>query len=223
MRCSSSFENEARKLGYRAVAGVDEAGRGSLFGSVVAAAVILNPERPVRGLNDSKQLSPEQREDLAFAIKEKSVAWSTGASDAAEIDRINIYQASRLAMRRAVESLAVKADYLLIDFMRIDLNLPQESLIRGDERSRAIAAASIIAKVHRDDCMRKWDALYPEYGLLRHKGYCAPEHLRALEAHGPAPLHRFTYAPVGRLVLSLFPQQPVLFELEELEEVGATE
>ena len=110
MRCSSSFENEARKRGYLAVAGVDEAGRGALFGSVVAAAVILDPERPVRGLNDSKQLSPEQREELAAAIKEKSLAWSTGASDAAEIDRVNIYQASRLAMRRAVESLAVKPD-----------------------------------------------------------------------------------------------------------------
>ncbi len=213
MRCSSSFENEARKRGYRAVAGVDEAGRGALFGSVVAAAVILDPERPVRGLNDSKQLSPEAREDLAAAIKERSVAWSTGASDAAEIDRVNIYQASRLAMRRAVESLPVKPDYLLVDAMRIEVDLPQESLIKGDARSRAIAAASIIAKVHRDDCMRQWDAIYPEYGLLRHKGYGAPEHLRALESCGPSPLHRFSYAPVSRLVPASLPQQSLLFEV----------
>ena len=202
MRCSSSFENEARKRGYRAVAGVDEAGRGALFGSVVAAAVILDPERPVRGLNDSKLLSPEDREDLAAAIKERSVAWSTGASDAAEIDRVNIYQASRLAMRRAVESLPLKPDYLLVDAMRIDLDLPQESLIKGDARSRAIAAASIIAKVHRDECMRQWDAVYPEYGLQRHKGYGAPEHLRALESFGPTPLHRFSYAPVRRFEMA---------------------
>ena len=198
MRCSSSFEYEARKLGYRAVAGVDEVGRGALFGSVMAAAVILDPERPIRGLNDSKQLSPEEREDLAAAIKEKSLAWSTGASDAAEIDRVNIYQASRLAMRRAVQSLPVTPDYLLIDAMRIDLVLPQQSIVKGDAQSRAIAAASIIAKVYRDDCMRQWHAIYPEYGLLRHKGYGVPEHLRALESCGPTPLHRFSYEPVRR-------------------------
>lgn len=218
MRCTNSFENEARKLGYLAVAGVDEVGRGALFGCVVAAAVILNPERPVRGLNDSKLLSPEVREELAAAIKERAVAWSTGAADAAEIDRVNIYQASRLAMRRAVEALPVKPDYLLVDAMRIELNLPQESLIKGDARSRAIAAASIIAKVHRDECMRVWDAVYPEYGLSRHKGYGAPEHLRALESRGPTPLHRFSYAPVGRLSAAPAPQQSLRFE--ELEAIA---
>jgi ribonuclease HII len=218
LRCTNSFENEARKLGYLAVAGVDEVGRGALFGCVVAAAVILNPERPVRGLNDSKLLSPEVREELAAAIKERAVAWSTGAADAAEIDRVNIYQASRLAMRRAVEALPVKPDYLLVDAMRIELNLPQESLIKGDARSRAIAAASIIAKVHRDECMRVWDAVYPEYGLSRHKGYGAPEHLRALESRGPTPLHRFSYAPVGRLSAAPAPQQSLRFE--ELEAIA---
>jgi ribonuclease HII len=212
LRCTNSFENEARKLGYLAVAGVDEVGRGALFGCVVAAAVILDPERPVRGLNDSKLLSPEVREELAAAIKERAVAWSTGAADAAEIDRVNIYQASRLAMRRAVEALPVKPDYLLVDAMRIELNLPQESLIKGDARSRAIAAASIIAKVHRDECMRVWDAVYPEYGLSRHKGYGAPEHLRALESCGPTPLHRFSYAPVGKWYSSPAPQQSLSFE-----------
>ncbi len=212
MRCSSSFENEARKLGYLAVAGVDEAGRGALFGSVVAAAVILDPNRPIRGLNDSKQLTAETRQELAAQIKERSVAWATGAADAAEIDRINIYQASRLAMKRAIEALPVKPDYLLVDAMRIDLDLAQESLIKGDARSRAIAAASIIAKVHRDDCMQQWDAVYPQYGLARHKGYGAPEHLRALEANGPTPLHRFSYAPVSRFLPSSFHQQSLSFE-----------
>ena len=217
MRCSSSFENEARKLGYCAVAGVDEVGRGAFFGSVVAAAVILNPERPVRGLNDSKQLTPQARQELASAIKEKSVAWSIGAADSAEIDRVNIYQASRLAMKRAVEALPVKPDYLLIDAMRIDVNLPQESLIKGDARSRCIAAASIVAKVHRDECMRQWDIIYPHYGLSRHKGYGAPEHLRALETFGPTPLHRFSYEPIRRLCPSIvFQQQSLGFE-----EVGA--
>ena len=194
------------------MAGVDEVGRGALFGSVVAAAVILDPMRPIRGLNDSKLLSPEEREDLAAAIKEKSLAWSTGASDAAEIDRVNIYQASRLAMRRAVESLRLKADYLLIDAMRIDLDLPQESIIKGDARSRAIAAASIIAKVHRDECMRQWHAIYPEYGLASHKGYGVPEHLLALETFGPTPLHRFSYSPVSRLGLDPIQQQSLRFE-----------
>ena len=212
MRCTSRFENEARIRGYRAVAGVDEVGRGALFGSVVAAAVILDPTRPIRGLNDSKLLAPEEREDLAAAIKEKSLAWSTGASDAAEIDRVNIYQASRLAMRRAVESLRLKADYLLIDAMRIDLDLPQESIIKGDARSRAIAAASIIAKVHRDECMRQWHAIYPEYGLASHKGYGVPEHLLALETFGPTPLHRFSYSPVSRLGLDPIQQQSLRFE-----------
>ena len=212
MRCTSRFENEARIRGYRAVAGVDEVGRGALFGSVVAAAVILDPTRPIRGLNDSKLLAPEEREDLAAAIKEKSLAWSIGASDAAEIDRVNIYQASRLAMRRAVVSLPIKADYLLIDAMIVDLDLPQESLIKGDARSRAIAAASIIAKVHRDECMRQWHAIYPEYGLASHKGYGVPEHLLALEHHGPTPLHRFSFSPVSRLGLDSIQQQSRCFE-----------
>ena len=181
-----------------------------------AAAVILSPDRPIRGLNDSKQLEPERREVLAERIRERAAAWAVAAVDAAAIDRINIYQASRLAMRLAVEKLVPAADFLLIDAVPLDLVIPQHPLIHGDARCHAIAAASIVAKVERDACMRVWDDVYPQYGLARHKGYNTPEHVRALERHGPTPLHRLSFEPV-RLV-SLFPVdddgQLELFEME---------
>lgn len=195
-RCQGTWERKARAEGFTAVAGVDEAGRGSLFGPVFAAAVVLCPDRPVRGLRDSKILDGERRGVLAAQIKERAAAWSVAASDAGEIDRVNIYQASRLAMRRAVESLQPAADYLLIDAVTVDLPLPQQSLIHGDARVQCIAAASILAKVARDACLEAWDAVYPDYGLARHKGYATPEHLDALDRRGPTPLHRFSYEPV---------------------------
>ena len=205
-----------RARGFCAVAGVDEVGRGSLFGAVFAAAVILSPDRPVRGLNDSKQIEPERREVLAGRIRERAAAWAVAAVDAAAIDRINIYQASRLAMRLAVQKLAIPADFLLIDAVPLDVPIPQHPLIHGDAQCHAIAAASIVAKVERDACMRVWDEIYPQYGLARHKGYNTPEHVRALEQHGPTPLHRLSFEPV-RLV-SLFPVdddgQLELFEME---------
>jgi len=185
-----------RARGFAAIAGVDEVGRGSLFGAVFAGAVILSPHRPIRGLNDSKQLEPERREVLAERIRERASAWAVAAVDAAMIDRINIYQASRLAMKRAVEQLVPAADFVLIDAVPLDLPIPQQPLIHGDARCQAIAAASIIAKVARDACMRKWDELYPQYGLANHKGYNTPEHLKALEEHGPTPLHRASFEPV---------------------------
>jgi ribonuclease HII len=178
------------------VAGVDEAGRGCLFGPVYAAAVILDPERPVAGLNDSKVLREEQREELAPRIWERARAASVGYAEAGEIDRINILQAARLAMKRAVEGLGVRADYLLVDAATVDLRLEQESIIKGDARSVSIAAASILAKTARDARMREYDTIYPGYGLGKHKGYCAPEHLAALERLGPTPEHRMTFAPV---------------------------
>ena len=202
MRCLAIFEKKARQLGFSAVAGIDEAGRGSLFGSVYAGAVILDPDRPIPGLNDSKLLDPARREELAPLIRRRAVAWAVAASDAAEIDRVNIYQASRLAMRRAIMALSPAADYLLVDAMRIDLPLPQQSLIHGDARCRSIAAASILAKVERDSCMTRWDEVFPQYGLARHKGYYTPEHLEALKLHGPTPLHRFSFEPVQ--LVSLF-------------------
>jgi ribonuclease HII len=202
-RCQATLERELRARGFRAVAGVDEVGRGALFGPVVAAAVILSPDRPVRGLNDSKQLEPEAREILAQRIRERAVAWSIGAVDAATIDAINIYQASRLAMKLAVTRLNPTPDFLLIDAVSIDLSLPQRPLIKGDARCHAIAAASIVAKVYRDACMRVWDAVFPAYGLAAHKGYSTPEHCKAIEEFGVTPLHRLSFEPVR--ARSLFP------------------
>ncbi len=182
------------------MAGLDEAGRGSLFGPVVAAAVILSPDARLRGVRDSKELSPSRREELSCEIKGRAAAWAVGEASAAEIDRINIYQASRLAMKRAVLALRVAPDFLLVDALRVDLPCPQRDLIKGDARSRTIAAASVVAKVHRDACMREWDELYPQYGLARGKGYGTPEHLAALAEFGPTPHHRFTFEPVTRFL-----------------------
>jgi len=202
-RCEGTLERELRTRGFQYVAGVDEVGRGALFGPVVAAAVILSPERPVRGLNDSKQLDPERRTVLAERIRERAVAWSVAAVDAATIDAINIYQASRKAMEMAVAQLKPAPDFLLIDAMPLSLDTPQRPLIKGDARCHAIAAASIVAKVWRDECMRIWDEVFPAYGLASHKGYFTPEHAQALEEHGPTPLHRLSFEPVR--ARSLFP------------------
>ena len=178
------------------MAGLDEAGRGCLFGPVYAAAVVLSPERPVRGLRDSKQLTAPERERLAGLIRERAEAWAVAWVEAREIDRINIYQASRLAMKLAVEQLGPPADYLLVDALTLETEIPQRGLIRGDARCRSIAAASILAKVDRDAALGRWHEVYPEYGLARHKGYGTPEHLRALRLHGPTPEHRRSFAPV---------------------------
>ncbi len=215
IRCESTIERELRARGFRAVAGADEVGRGALFGPVVAAAVILSPDRPVRGLNDSKQLTPEQRETLAVRIRERAVAWAVAAVDAATIDYVNIYQASRAAMRTAISRLDPPPDFVLTDAVPVELPLPQRALIKGDARCHAIAAASIIAKVHRDECMRVWDAIFPEYGLASHKGYATPEHCQAIERLGPTPLHRLSFEPVrthSRFPVNYDPQMD-LFEM----------
>jgi ribonuclease HII len=196
LRCTLRYEKNAWAAGAAMVAGVDEVGRGSLFGPVVAAAVILDPAYRVRGLRDSKLLLPERRELLAPRIREHALAWAIAAVDAARIDQINIYQASRLAMREAVIRLQPAADHLLIDALRLDCNLPQRAIIHGDALSASIAAASILAKVERDRMMCEWDAVFPEYGLASHKGYSTPQHLAALLEHGPTPLHRQSFAPV---------------------------
>lgn len=196
MRCTNQLEDEVRRTGYVRIAGVDEAGRGCLFGPVFAAAVILDPGKPVKGLADSKTLTSERRAELAILIRDRAAAWAVASASASEIDRINILQASRLAMRRAVEALNPPCDYLLVDAITIDWPVPQQALIKGDARVRAIAAASILAKVGRDEFIQALDAQYPGYGLARHKGYPTAEHKEALLRLGPSDQHRRSYAPV---------------------------
>ena len=162
--CSSRFERAARHLGWTRIAGLDEAGRGALFGPVTAAAVILNPRRRIVGLDDSKKLAAERRETLAERIREHALAWAVAEVDAQRIDAWNIYQASLQAMKLALAQLKTTPDYLLIDAMRLDALIEQKSLIKGDARSVSIAAASILAKTARDARMNEWDAVYPQYG-----------------------------------------------------------
>jgi ribonuclease HII len=195
---TSRYERALRRAGFTAVAGVDEAGRGALFGPVFAAAVVLDPERPIRGLDDSKRLDPERRQVLAGRIRERARAWAVGAADAFEIDRWNILEAARLAMRRAVAPIAGRCDHLLIDAIKIDFALPQTPLIHGDALSFSIAAASILAKVERDRALVAWDLVFPQFRLSRNKGYGTSEHLTALERFGPTTLHRFSFEPVRK-------------------------
>ena len=192
------------------VAGVDEVGRGSLFGPVVAAAVILDRSYRLRGLRDSKLLLPERREMLAPRIRDHAIAWAVAAVDAARIDQINIYQASRLAMREAVLRLQPSADHLLVDAVKLDCEIAQRAIIHGDALSASIAAASILAKVERDRMMCEWDLVFPEYGLASHKGYSTPQHMAALEKFGPTPLHRQSFAPVWSN-----PEKQEVLEFEE--------
>jgi ribonuclease HII len=186
----------------RLLAGVDEAGRGPLAGPVVAAAVILDPRRPIRGLRDSKQLDPETREVLAVRIRERALCWAVGWSEPEEIDALNILEATHLAMRRALLGLAVQPRGILVDgnrLPRLEDLLPQcaaRAIIRGDCSEPAISAASILAKTHRDAIMRKLDVVYPGYGLAVHKGYCTADHLAALLRQAACAIHRRSFRPV---------------------------
>lgn len=184
-------------------AGVDEAGRGPLCGPVYAAAVILDPARPIDGLNDSKKLSEKKREALAPLIRERALAWAVGIATVEEIDRLNILHATMLAMRRAVEGLAVPPDQVLIDGNRVPpgLAVPARAIVGGDASEAAISAASILAKTGRDHEMMALAALYPQYGIAKHKGYPTAEHLAALRIHGPSPIHRRSFAPVAQSAL----------------------
>jgi len=212
LRCTMRYEKRAAEAGAALVAGVDEVGRGSLFGPVVAAAVILDPSYRIRGLRDSKLLLRERREVLAERIREHAIAWAVAAVDAARIDQINIYQASRVAMLEAVQRLRPIPDYLLIDAVRLDCHVKQEAIIHGDALSASIAAASIIAKVERDRLICGWDPVFPAYGLASNKGYSTPKHLAALREFGPSPLHRQSFAPVWNAAV---PQEVLAFMLEE--------
>ena len=217
LRCTLRFEKLAWANGAKLVAGVDEVGRGSLFGPVVAAAVILDPAYRIRGLRDSKLLPAERREELAVRIREHSIAWAIAAVDSARIDQINIYQASRLAMLHAVQQLVCAPDYLLADAVKLDCELPQRAIIHGDALSASIAAASIIAKVERDRMIAAWDPVFPNYGLASNKGYSTPHHLAALREHGPSPLHRLSFAPVWDAPV---PQEVLSFMREEAEDAA---
>ncbi|WP_168013957.1 ribonuclease HII [Halomonas salinarum] len=181
------------------LAGVDEVGRGPLVGSVVAAAVILDPARPIEGLNDSKALTARRREALDREIRDKALAFCVAEASPLEVDRLNIYHATHLAMRRAIDGLVPEAEYLLVDGNRLPgHHLPGQAVVKGDSRHPAIAAASILAKVARDAQMVSLDALHPDYGFARHKGYPTKEHLAALSRLGPLPDHRRSFAPVKK-------------------------
>lgn len=197
LACGNKYERAARSTGATMIAGVDEVGRGALFGCVVAAAVILPEDTRIRGLRDSKQLLPEDRQRLAVIIHRKALAIAIEEVDAETIDRINIYQATRVAMTAAARRLDPAPDHLLIDAMRLDLACRQTSLIYGDSLSISIAAASVVAKVYRDRKMCELHEHYPHYGLNSHKGYSTPEHIGALLRHGPSPLHRRTFRRVA--------------------------
>ena len=182
-------------------AGVDEAGRGPLAGPVFAAAVILDPARPIAGLDDSKKLSAKQRDRLALLIREHALAWAVAASSVHEIDALNILQASLLAMKRAVEALTLPPDAVEVDGLYCpDVAMPARAIVRGDSSVAAIAAASILAKTARDAELLYWHGVYPEYGFDRHKGYPTAAHLAALETHGVTDIHRRSFAPVRRLL-----------------------
>src|SRR5208337_1137072 len=209
--CGWTLERAARRLGALRIAGLDEVGRGPLFGPVVAAAVILANGCPLPGLTDSKLLTEKQRNQLGPVIRLNAVSWAIAEVDAETIDRINIRRASLEAMRRAVAQLPLSPDYLLIDGRdTIAWECAQQAVIGGDGLSLSIAAASVLAKVYRDRLLVDYDRQFPGYGLARHKGYGTPDHLAALARLGPTPLHRRSFHPVTQSVLD--------FEIEEDEE-----
>ena len=221
LKCTQKFEKLAWAAGAKLVAGVDEVGRGSLFGPVVAGAVILEPGYRIKGLRDSKLLDAPTREKLAARIKEHAIAWAVAAVDVARIDQLNIYWASLLAMKNAIAQLMPQPDHLLLDAVRLDLECAQTKIIHGDALSISIAAASIVAKVERDAMIRRWDPVYPEYGLASNKGYRSPKHLAALKELGPTPLHRLSFAPVWMCNASL--QEEFAFVEEEEAEIAEME
>lgn len=196
-----AYERQYLAEGFHYVAGIDEVGRGPLAGPVVAAAVILPPDVNLLGLNDSKQLSEQKRKTLLAEIKEQAISIGIGVVEADEIDRINIYQASKVAMAQAVENLKQQPDCLLIDAMTIEqLPIRQEAIIKGDQKSLSIAAASVVAKEYRDDLMRQYGQAYPGYDFEHNVGYGTRHHLEGIEKYGITPIHRRTFAPIKNMI-----------------------
>jgi ribonuclease HII len=212
-RCTRRFEREAWRAGFTRVAGVDEVGRGALFGPVVAAAVILDPGRRIPGVDDSKKLTALKRQRLAEKIRQRALAWRVAEVLPERIDAWNIYQASRQAMAAAIAELVPAADFVLSDALPLELPAPCRPLIDGDARSVSIAAASILAKVHRDALLEAFDQQFPGYGLARHKGYATRYHLEQLRRQGPTPMHRRSFAPVREYLalLHAVEQNPLPF------------
>lgn len=200
MEAMWQFEREAGAQGYRWIAGTDEVGRGPLAGPVVAAAVILPEDADLPEIKDSKKLSEKQREHLDVLIKEQAVAWAIAEVDQTTIDEINILEASRLAMQKAVAMLEQPADFVLVDGLpNPRITLPSQAIVKGDNRSISIAAASIIAKVYRDHLMDEYDVKYPGYGFAGNKGYPTEEHMQAVRTIGPCAIHRMTFRPLNEL------------------------
>lgn len=190
------YEKELYKADYQAIAGIDEVGRGPLAGPVVAAAVILPPECKIKGLNDSKKIPKKKHQEIYQAVLDKALAVGVGLRDNDIIDQVNIYEATKLAMKEALSKLNLKPDYLLIDAMKLDVDIPQESIIKGDANSLSIAAASIVAKVTRDKLMTDYDKKFPGYDFSQNAGYGTMSHLQGLERNGVTPIHRKTFEPI---------------------------
>ena len=196
------YEKELYDKGISLIAGVDEVGRGPLVGPVVACAVILPVNYHLEGLNDSKKLSEKKRNLFYDVLIKDAISYGIGIIDAKKIDEVNIYEATKLAMKEAISKLSVKPEYVLIDAMKLDLDIPSLSIIKGDAKSESIAAASVIAKITRDRMMDELDILHPEYGFKNHKGYPTKKHLEAIKKYGVLDNYRFTYGPVRDLIIS---------------------
>jgi len=210
LRCTHHLESLALRQGWRLIAGCDESGRGALLGPLYAAAVILDSAKRIAGVDDCKKLTAGERERLAVEIRAKAVAWQVVAISAEDVDALNVYEASRQGMLRALQALSPAPDFILTDAMPlrtagVDFCIPHRAIIHGDARSVSIAAASILAKVARDGHLDQLDRVYPRYGLAKNKGYGTREHLDALSRFGPCPEHRKTYQPVKDYLLPLFP------------------